>query len=65
VVVNISGKVGDVGRRLHHGELDSVVPESRTPATEGRKRHEEGPTPPGSGETQQFGHYTPDTPEAL
>jgi hypothetical protein len=30
VVVNIGGKVGDVGRRLHHGELDLAVPESRT-----------------------------------
>lgn len=46
--------------------LDSVVTESTTrAATEGQEGHEERPTPPGSGETQQFGHYTPDTPEAL
>ena len=30
MVVNIGGKLGDVGRRLHHGELDLAVPESRT-----------------------------------
>jgi hypothetical protein len=65
VTVTIGGKVGDIGRRLHHGELDSVVPESRIPATKSRKRHEEGPTPPGSVETPQFGRYTPHTPETL
>src|ERR1019366_492097 len=37
----------------------------KDPATEGRKWHEERPTPPGSGETQPFGHYTRDAHEAL
>src|ERR1039458_9961043 len=37
----------------------------KDPATEGRKWYEERPTPPGSGETQPFGHYARDAPEAL
>lgn len=37
----------------------------KDPGHQGSKRHEEEPTPPETWETEQFGHYTPDTLEAL
>lgn len=43
---------------LHRGELDSVVLDPRTRATEGREQRVVEPTQSGSGETWQLRGYT-------
>jgi hypothetical protein len=46
---------------LHHCELDSVVLDRRTPATEGREQQVVKPAQPRSGGTPKLRGYTSDT----